>query len=65
MENPCRRFLRYAKFLSKTVRGTRATKPSPRERGDRSGAKFTEARGELREAVAVGEMHPTDALSPT
>ena len=41
-----------------------APKPSPLGRGDRSGAKFTEAQGELREAIAVGEIHHSDALSP-
>ena len=38
-------------------------KPSPRERGDRSGASFSEARAKTREAIAVGEIYHTDALS--
>ena len=38
-------------------------KPSPLERGDRSGASLGEARAQTREAIVVDEMHPTDALS--
>ena len=64
MENPCRRFLRYAKFLSKTIRGTRVANPSPLGRGDRSGASIGEVRAKAREAVAVGEIHPATAPSP-
>ena len=38
-------------------------KPSPLERGDRSGASLGEARVQTREAIVVDEIHPTDALS--
>ena len=38
-------------------------KPSPLEKGDRSGASLGEARAQTREAIVVDEMHPTDALS--
>ena len=38
-------------------------KPSPLERGDRSGASLSEARAQTREAIVVDEIHPTDALS--
>ena len=38
-------------------------KPSPLERGDRSGASFGKARAKTRKAIAVGEIHHTNALT--
>ena len=39
-------------------------KPSTLGKGDRSGASFKANRFEMREAVAVDEVHHADALSP-
>ncbi|MBQ2256061.1 MAG: hypothetical protein II330_04275, partial [Clostridia bacterium] len=47
-------------FFGYSFRGSHF-EPSPRGKGDRSEANFTEARGEMREAIAVDEVHHTDA----
>ena len=50
-------------FILLNLRTRRRKEPSPLERGDRSGAKVTELRGDLRVAIAVGEIHHTVAPS--
>ena len=48
-------------FFGYSFRGSHF-EPSLRGKGDRSGANFTEVRGEMGEAIAVDEVHHTDAL---
>ena len=49
-------------FFGYLFRGSHS-EPSPLGKGDRSGARFGEARAKKREAIAVDEVHHTDALS--